>query len=108
MRGLGCEVAKNLVLAGVNSMTMLDHEDLTKEDFESQFLAPRDKLGTNRAEASLDRLQALNPGVVITVDKVSKPRLGFCLANNYFFDNAVSFFEITLPPFELFGPLDNK
>ena len=72
MRGLGCEVAKNLVLAGVNSMTMLDHEDLTKEDFDSQFLAPRDKLGTNRAEASLDRLQALNPGVVITVDKGSK------------------------------------
>jgi len=69
MRGLGCEVAKNLVLAGVNSMTVMDHEPLTKEDFDSQFLAPRDKLGANRAEASLERLQALNPQVEITVDK---------------------------------------
>ena len=54
---LNLEVAKNLVLAGVNSMTVMDHEPLTKEDFDSQFLAPRDKLGTNRAEASLERLQ---------------------------------------------------
>ena len=69
MRGLGCEVAKNLVLAGVNSMTVLDHENLTEEDGESQFLAPRDKVGQNRAEASLERLKALNPGVNITVDK---------------------------------------
>jgi len=69
MRGLGCEVAKNLVLSGVNSLTMLDHEALTEEDGESQFLAPRDKVGVNRAEASLERLQALNPGVKIVVDK---------------------------------------
>ena len=54
---LNLEVAKNLVLAGVNSMTVMDHEPLTKEDFDSQFLAPRDKLGANRAEASLERLQ---------------------------------------------------
>ena len=69
MRGLGCEVVKNLVLAGVNSLTMLDHENLTKEDGDSQFLAPRDKIGTNRAEASLERVRALNPGVEIKVDK---------------------------------------
>ena len=69
MRGLGCEVVKNLVLAGVNSLTMMDHENLTKEDGDSQFLAPRDKIGTNRAEASLERVRALNPGVEIKVDK---------------------------------------
>jgi len=69
MRGLGCEVVKNLVLAGVNSLTMMDHENLTKEDGDSQFLAPRDKIGTNRAEASLERVRALNPGVEIKIDK---------------------------------------
>ena len=38
MRGLGNEVTKNLVLAGVNSMTILDHEKMTKEDCVSSFL----------------------------------------------------------------------
>jgi len=69
MKGLGCEVVKNLVLAGIKSLTMMDHEELTKEDGDSQFLAPRDKVGTNRAEASLERVRHLNPGVEITVDK---------------------------------------
>jgi len=69
MRGLGAEVVKNIVLAGIKSLTMMDHEDLTKEDGDSQFLAPRDKIGTNRAEASLERVRKLNPGVEITVDK---------------------------------------
>lgn len=68
MKGLGCEVVKNLVLAGINSLTMIDHENLTKEDTDSQFLAPRDKIGTNRAEASLDRVRQLNPGVEVKVD----------------------------------------
>ena len=63
MRGLGAEVVKNLVLAGIKSLTMMDHEELTKEDGDSQFFAPRDKIGTNRAEASLDRVRKLNPGV---------------------------------------------
>ena len=45
MKGLGNEVAKNLVLAGVNSMTILDHEELTKEDSVSSFLAPTDQIG---------------------------------------------------------------
>ena len=68
IKGLGCEVVKNLVLAGINSLTMIDHENLTKEDTDSQFLAPRDKIGSNRAEASLDRVRQLNPGVEVKVD----------------------------------------
>merc|ERR1711997_107801 len=69
MRGLGNEVAKNLVLAGINSMTILDHENLTKEDNVSSFLAPPDQVGKNRAQASLERLQQRNPMVEITADK---------------------------------------
>jgi len=69
IKGVGCEVVKNLVLAGIKSLTMIDHEDLTKEDGDSQFLAPRDKIGTNRAEASLERVRQLNPGVEVKVDK---------------------------------------
>jgi len=69
VRGLGCEVAKNLVLAGINSMKMVDNSVVTDEDATSQFLAPRDKVGENRAEASLERLQQLNPMVEVTTDK---------------------------------------
>jgi len=68
MKGLGCEVAKNLVLSGVRSLKMLDHEVVTVEDATSQFLAPRDKIGSNRAEASMERLQQLNPMVEVTAD----------------------------------------
>lgn len=68
MKGLGCEVSKNLVLSGVRSLKMLDHEVVTVEDATSQFLAPRDKVGSNRAEASMDRLQQLNPMVEVSAD----------------------------------------
>merc|ERR1712241_1020307 len=69
MRGLGNEVAKNLVLAGVNSMTILDHEVLSKEDSFSSFLAPTTEVGKNRAQASLERLKQRNPMVEITADE---------------------------------------
>jgi len=69
MRGLGCEVAKNLVLSGINSMMLVDSSVVTEEDATSQFLAPRDKIGENRAEASLERLQQLNPMVEVSTDK---------------------------------------
>ena len=63
MSGLGCEVSKNLVLSGVKELKMVDSKLVSDEDATSQFLAPRDKLGENRAEASLQRLQQLNPMV---------------------------------------------
>jgi len=68
MKGLGCEVSKNLVLAGIKSLKMVDDGVVTVEDATSQFLAPRDKVGTNRAEASLERVQQLNPMVEVTAD----------------------------------------
>jgi len=64
--GLGAEVAKNLVLAGVNTLEMVDSALVTDQDATSQFLAPRDCLGQNRAEASLQRLQNLNPMVKVS------------------------------------------
>jgi len=71
LKGLGAEFCKNIVLAGIKSLTLLDDKDATKLDTFSQFLIPRDQIGTNRAEASLERAQRLNPMVNITVDKES-------------------------------------
>lgn len=52
-------------------MTILDHEILTKEDNVSSFLAPTDKVGQNRAQASLERLKQRNPMVEISADEAN-------------------------------------
>jgi len=69
LSGLGCEISKNLVLSGIKELVMVDCRAVTAQDATSQFLAPRDKIGDNRAEASLDRLQQLNPMVTVSADK---------------------------------------
>uniref|UniRef100_A0A8D0H7X7 SUMO-activating enzyme subunit 1 n=1 Tax=Sphenodon punctatus TaxID=8508 RepID=A0A8D0H7X7_SPHPU len=68
MKGLGAEVAKNLILAGVKGLTMLDHQQVSQEDTRVQFLIPVGSLGRNRAEASLERAQNLNPMVDVKAD----------------------------------------
>ncbi|KAG8222690.1 hypothetical protein J437_LFUL015887 [Ladona fulva] len=73
LKGLGSEVCKNVMLAGVKSITLLDHEPLKEEDFGSQFLAPRSEVGKNRAEASVARARRLNPMVEV---KIAPPAEG--------------------------------
>lgn len=68
MNGLGAEIGKNIILAGVKSVTFLDHRNVSQLDFTSNFFVPRDQLGQNRAEASRVRAQALNPMVDVKVD----------------------------------------
>ncbi|XP_043946085.1 SUMO-activating enzyme subunit 1 isoform X2 [Protopterus annectens] len=68
MKGLGAELAKNLILAGVKALTMLDHQQVSEEDTRAQFLIPTGSQGRNRAEASLERAQNLNPMVEVKVD----------------------------------------
>lgn len=76
MNGLGAEIAKNIVLSGVKSVTLLDPKNVEDKDFCSQFFIPRSALGMNRAEASLARVQALNPMVEILTDTTSVTEKG--------------------------------
>ncbi|ERT02039.1 ubiquitin-like 1-activating enzyme E1 A [Sporothrix schenckii 1099-18] len=94
MRGLGNEIAKNLVLAGVGSLTVADHENVTEEDLGSQFLlatpsagdvVPADAtseqrqaadraaaaavVGTNRAVAASQQLSSMNPRVNVVAEQ---------------------------------------
>lgn len=69
LNGLGAEVAKNIILSGVKSITLCDDRTVSEIDFCSQFLAPHSSVGNNRTEASLVRAQALNPMVEIIIDK---------------------------------------
>lgn len=68
LSGFGAEIAKNVILAGIKSITFLDHRSLNAADACAQFLAPGTAVGENRAGASLLRAQALNPMVEIVVD----------------------------------------
>ncbi|EXJ72213.1 ubiquitin-like 1-activating enzyme E1 A [Cladophialophora psammophila CBS 110553] len=68
MKGLGCEIAKNLVLAGVGVLTILDHEVVTEEDLGTQFFVSEAQIGQNRAQATLAELQKLNPRVEVYTD----------------------------------------
>ncbi|KAJ9612127.1 E1 ubiquitin-activating protein aos1 [Cladophialophora chaetospira] len=68
IKGLGSEIAKNLVLAGVGVLTILDHEVVTEEDLGTQFFVSEAQIGQNRAEAALGEVQKLNPRVEIYPD----------------------------------------
>lgn len=77
MNGLGAEIAKNIILSGVKSVTLMDDQLVKESDFCSQFLVPQNLLGKNRAEASLGRAQQLNPMVELKADMeqlASKPK----------------------------------
>lgn len=58
--GLGVEVAKNLVLAGVKSLTLHDPRNVRVDDLSAQYYCGEEHVGKNRAEVSLERLAGLN------------------------------------------------
>ncbi|KHN83047.1 SUMO-activating enzyme subunit aos-1 [Toxocara canis] len=68
LSGCGAEVAKNLMLAGLKSVTLLDHIKVTENDESNQFLIAPGSIGQNRAEASRSRCHVLNPHVALHVD----------------------------------------
>ena len=60
MKGLGVEIAKNITLAGVKSVTIHDTGCVAVADLGAQFFLREDDIGKNRAEATLPRLAELN------------------------------------------------
>nr|XP_046239442.1 ubiquitin-like modifier-activating enzyme 1 isoform X2 [Scatophagus argus] len=66
MRGLGVEIAKNVILSGVKSVTVQDEGQAAWTDLSSQFFLKESHLGQNRAECSLQQLSDLNPRVRVS------------------------------------------
>uniref|UniRef100_A0A8C5MVR8 E1 ubiquitin-activating enzyme n=1 Tax=Leptobrachium leishanense TaxID=445787 RepID=A0A8C5MVR8_9ANUR len=65
MSGLGVEIAKNIILGGVKSVTI--HEAITEwRDLSSRFYLGEEDVGRNRAEVSLPRLAELNTYVPVS------------------------------------------
>ncbi|RDB23272.1 Ubiquitin-activating enzyme E1 1 [Hypsizygus marmoreus] len=65
LRGLGVEIAKNIVLAGVKSVTIFDPEPVSIQDLSSQFFLRAEDVGKSRAAATLPRLAELNAYVPV-------------------------------------------
>ena len=47
IKALANEIAKNLVLAGIGGLTVVDHEAVTEEDLFSQFFVTEGDIGKN-------------------------------------------------------------
>ncbi|GBP59539.1 Ubiquitin-activating enzyme E1 1 [Eumeta japonica] len=64
--GLGVEIAKNVILGGVKSVTLHDDKVCTIADLSSQFYLSEQAIGVNRATASCAQLSELNHYVPTT------------------------------------------
>jgi len=66
MSGLGLEIAKNIILMGVRSVTIHDDQAVTLRDLSSQFYVSEKDIGSRRSDASLRKLQELNRYVTVS------------------------------------------
>lgn len=102
MKGLGAEIAKNLVLAGVGTLTILDGETVADFDLGTQFFISQEQIGQNRAQAAQPEIQKLNPRVNLFVD----PDVVFSKMPEYF-----SSFDITIAtglPFDALASINTS
>ncbi|KAI9800284.1 MAG: hypothetical protein M1833_003398 [Piccolia ochrophora] len=60
LKGLGVEIAKNIALAGVKSLTLFDPAPAAIADLSSQFFLHPDDIGKPRASVTVPRLAELN------------------------------------------------
>lgn len=65
LSGVGVEVAKNLLLAGVGRVGLWDPTDVHRFDLSSNYCASDESIGTNRVVHCKPLLEALNPGCTV-------------------------------------------
>ncbi|PGH08576.1 ubiquitin-like 1-activating enzyme E1 A [Blastomyces parvus] len=76
LKSLGAEIAKNLVLAGIGSLTIVDNAIVKEEDVTAQFFLSDEHINRNRAEAAAPQILQMNPRVDVVVEAIdirSKP-----------------------------------
>ncbi|OHT01138.1 Ubiquitin-like modifier-activating enzyme 1 [Tritrichomonas foetus] len=66
MGGLGVEIAKNVILAGINNVTIHDCRNVQMSDLASNFYLSESVIGQNRALACLEKLSSLNEYVTVS------------------------------------------
>ena len=82
LRGLGVEVAKNIILAGPKQVTLSDPTIVDVKDLGSNFYLTEENVGKNRRdESSVTKLRELNP--YVTVDILNSKTSLESAASNY-------------------------
>jgi ubiquitin-like 1-activating enzyme E1 A len=70
LRGVATEAIKNMVLAGIGRLVIVDGEEVTEEDLGAGFFFRDDDVGKNRLDAARTRIESLNP--LVTVETITK------------------------------------
>jgi hypothetical protein len=69
LKGLGVEIAKNVVLGGVKSITLHDPKPVQLSDLSAQFFLREDDVGKPRASVTAPRLAELNQYVPVSANE---------------------------------------
>ncbi|KAI9292924.1 ubiquitin-activating enzyme E1 [Neoconidiobolus thromboides FSU 785] len=67
LNGLGVEIAKNVILAGVKSVTLHDDQPTELKDLSTQFYLTESDIGKPRASCTAEKLKLLNQYVPVHV-----------------------------------------
>ncbi|KAF8527508.1 hypothetical protein BU17DRAFT_81694 [Hysterangium stoloniferum] len=65
LRGVATELIKNIVLAGIGSLIVVDPKDVSEEDLGAGFFFREDDIGKKRVAAARAGIEGLNPLVVV-------------------------------------------
>ncbi|THV05209.1 hypothetical protein K435DRAFT_816488 [Dendrothele bispora CBS 962.96] len=68
LKGTATEAIKNIVLAGIGKLIIVDGEEVTEEDLGAGFFFRDEDVGKKRVEAAKARIESLNP--LVTVETV--------------------------------------
>jgi len=68
LRGTATETIKNIVLAGIGKLILVDEDNVAEEDLGAGFFFRDDDVGKKRVEAAKARIESLNP--LVTVETV--------------------------------------
>lgn len=67
LSAVGTEIAKDLVLGGIGSLSIIDDHDITERDLNAQFYISPENLGEKRVHSAKENIQDLNPRVKLQV-----------------------------------------
>ena len=82
LKGLGVEIAKNIALAGVKSLTVYDPTPTAIADLSSQFFLRPDDVGKPRAAVTAPRIGELNAYTPVSVHEADR-LVGLCVSSSY-------------------------
>ncbi|KAI0338896.1 hypothetical protein BDW22DRAFT_1337093 [Trametopsis cervina] len=67
LKGVATETIKNIVLAGIGKLVVVDTENVSEEDLGAGFFFRDEDVGTKRVDAAKARIEALNPLVAVEI-----------------------------------------